>query len=448
MKKGMIVLLSVMLVGCKTAQKEAITLTFKEMDFIEYGSSFDTKECIEETNGNIDEYPILNTSLVGKQKLSFEVVKDEEKKTFEYEVEIKDTQMPTIELNKETDEIEYNGKYDALDYISSVKDPVDGNIEYKAETDVKDDDNMYYTYHSDVDLKKAGDYTIHYTAIDKNMNKTEKEVVITVHEEKKEKQDVKKEESKPKETSAASSQKKTETAKSKQENTTPVQEDTASSQKKEEVIQPKEPQQSDYSYVLTSTIAKTRSAQSANKIVTVTSTSPSSIKGIVQYFVKSGGQWVEQMKVNCQLGKAGMGQGSENSTRTPVGTYRFTHAYGINPNPGSKMAYTQINEYHYWCGDQYYNQFIDNTVTDHSGCSIDNDEHLIEYPGSYNYFASFNYNPGNVPGVGCAYFLHCAKGKYTMGCVGIPESNMIYLLQNIDTSTVMIIDQVNKVENH
>lgn len=442
MKKGIIGLLLVgMLMGCTTTQKEEITLTFKEMDFIEYGSSFDTKECIDETNGNIDEFPTLDTSHVGKQKLSFEVTKDEEKKTFEYEVEVKDTQNPIIEVKKDKDEIEYNGKYDALDYISSVKDPADGDIEYKAETDVKDDDNMYYTYHSDVDLKKAGDYTIHYTAIDKNMNKTEKEVVITVHEEKKEKQEeVKKEPVKSSET-ASSSPKKTETTK-------PKQDEVTTPQQKEEVVQPKEPQQSDYSYVLTSTIAKTKSAQSANTIVTVTSTSPSSMKGIVQYFVKSGGQWVEQMKVDCQLGKAGMGQGSEYSKRTPVGTYHFTHAYGINPNPGSKMAYTQINEHHYWCGEKYYNQFIDDSVTDHSGCSINNDEKLIDYPGSYNYFASFNYNPGNVPGVGCAYFLHCAKGNYTMGCIGIPESNMIYLLQNIDTSTVMIIDQVNKVANH
>lgn len=427
MKKGIIGLLLVgMLMGCTTTQKEEITLTFKEMDFIEYGSSFDTKECIEETNGNIDEFPILDTSHVGKQKLSFEVTKDEEKKTFEYEVEVKDTQNPIIEFKKDKDEIEYNGKYDALDYIKTVKDPIDGDIKYKKESEVKSDDCLYYTYHSDVNLKKAGTYTIHYIAVDKNMNKIEKDIKITVKEQKQDtaSKTTKQETSKPKETTASSSPKKTET------------------------VQSKEPQQSDYSYVLPSTIAKTKSAQSANKIVTVTSTSPSSRKGVIQYFVKSGDQWVEKMKVNGQLGKAGMGQGSEGSTRTPIGTYHFTHAYGIKANPGSKMAYTQLNEHHYWCGNQYYNQFVDDTVMDHSACTIKDDEHLIDYPGSYDYFASFNYNSGNVPGVGSAYFLHCAKGSYTMGCIGIPKSNMIYLLQNIDTSTVMIIDQVNKIENH
>lgn len=73
---------------------------------------------------------------------------------------------------------------------------------------------------------------------------------------------------------------------------------------------------------------------------------------------------------------------------------------------------------------------------------------MIDYPGSYNYFASFNYNSGNVSGVGSAYFLHCSKGSYTMGCIGIPEAKMVYLLQNIDTSTILIVDQVNNVVNH
>lgn len=424
MKKGIIMVMMVgLLMGCQSSKPEEVALTFKEIGSVEYGSSFNTKDCIDQINGNIEEYPILDTSVVGMHKLTFIVEKNQQKKSFDYEIEVKDTQMPIIELTKEKDEIEYNGKYDTLDYIKTVKDPIDGDIKYKKESEVKSEDYLYYTYHSDVNVKKSGTYTVHYTAVDKNKNKTEKDVKITVKEEKKEEA------------------KKNETSK-------PKQEDTTSSQKKDEVIQPKEPQQSDYSYVLTSTIAKTKSAKNANKIVTVTSTSPSSRKGIVQYFVKNGQQWVEKMKVNCQLGKAGMGQGSEHSTRTPVGTYHFTHAYGMKSNPGSKMAYTQINEHHYWCGDQYYNQFIDDTVTDHTGCSIKNDEHLIDYPGSYNYFASFNYNSGNVPGVGCAYFLHCAKGNYTMGCIGIPESKMIYLLRNIDTSTVMIIDQVNKVVNH
>lgn len=436
MKKGMIMILMVgLLMGCQSSKPEEVTLKFKEIDSIEYGSIFDTKECIAHTNGNIKEYPLLDTSVVGKHQLTFVVEKNNQEKTFDYEVEVKDTQMPIIELKKEKDEIEYSGKYDALEYLKAVKDSIDGDIKYKKESEVKSDEDFYYTYHSDVNVKKAGTYTIHYTAVDKNRNKTEKDIKITVKEEKKETKNETVQKEKPKEVTVQ-----------KEKPATPTQQEPVKQQPQVEI--PKEPQQSDYSYILPSTVANTKSAKNANKIVTVTSTSSSSRKGTLQYFVKSGNQWIEKMKVNCQLGKAGMGQGSEYSTRTPVGTYHFTHAYGIKANPGSKMAYTQINEHHYWCGDQYYNKFVDDTMIDHSACSISNDEHLIDYPESYDYFASFNYNPGNVPGVGCAYFLHCSKGSYTMGCVGIPKSNMVYLLQNIDTSTVMIIDQVNKIENH
>ncbi|WP_049945581.1 L,D-transpeptidase family protein [Candidatus Stoquefichus massiliensis] len=434
MKKGLIMILMVgLLMGCQTSKPEETTLTFKKIENVEYGSLFDTKECVNETNGHIEEYPQLDTSIIGIHKLTFVVEKDQQKKSFEYEIEVKDTQMPIIELKKEKDEIEYNSKYDALNYINAVKDLVDGDIQYKKESEVKSDDYLYYTYHSDVNMKKAGTYTIHYTAVDKNKNKTEKDLKISVKEEKKE---------------PIQKAKSQETTISKEKPDVPTQQETKKPESKPEVETSKEPQQSDYSYILPSTIAKTRSAKNANKIVTVTSTSSRSRKGIVQYFVKNGNQWIEKLKVNCQLGKAGMGQGSEYSTRTPVGTYHFTHAYGIKNNPGSKMSYTQINEHHYWCGDQYYNQFVDDTVTDHSACSINNDEHLIDYPGSYNYFASFNYNSGNVSGVGSAYFLHCSKGSYTMGCIGIPEAKMVYLLQNIDTSTILIVDQVNNVVNH
>lgn len=109
MKKGILILLVSLLVGCAPAKEEQVVLTFKDIDFVEYGSTFETKDCIEKTNGEIEEYPQLDTALVGKQKLSFVVVKGDQKETFEKEIEVKDTQLPIIELKKQKDEIEYNG---------------------------------------------------------------------------------------------------------------------------------------------------------------------------------------------------------------------------------------------------------------------------------------------------------------------------------------------------
>ena len=436
MKKGIICLIMMAcLVGCHEEKKSVdIRLDFHNKEFIEYGSDFNAEDLVKKTNGNIS-YPTIDTRAIGKQDLVFEVELDGEKKTFHYEVEIKDTQKPVIDLKKKEVEIEYNGKLNINDYIQEVKDVVDGKIEYKKESEVKESDVHYYTYHSDVKTNKAGKYNVNIKAVDKNKNVTEAVIKVVVKEEKKETAP-KKETTQKKETPVQKTEPKKEITESKKETTEP----------KQEVVST--PQQKDYSYVLTSTIEKTKTAQNTNKIVTVASTKAKNRNTVVQYFVKENGQWKEKMKVNGIVGKAGMGTGSEGATRTPIGTYYFTHAYGIKANPGSRMEYTQINEHHYWCGDQYYNQFVDDTVVDHSACSIKNDEHLIDYPVSYDYFASFNYNPSNIKGKGSAYFLHCKQGSYTMGCIGVPASNMKYLLQNIDTSTALIIDLVNNIGKH
>lgn len=439
MKKGIICLMMMMmacLVGCHEEKKSVdIRLDFQNNEFIEYGSELNAEDLIKKTNGNISNYPTIDTKTIGKQDWAFEVELDGEKKTFHYEIEVKDTQKPIIELKKNEVEIEYNGKLNINDYIKDVKDVVDGKIDYKKESDVKDTDVHYYTYHSDVKTNKAGKYSVTIKAVDKNKNMTEATIKVIVKEEKKETVQKKETPTQKKETT--------------EKKETPVQKP----EPQKETTEPKQetvstPQQKDYSYVLTSTIEKTKIAQNTNKIVTVASTKAKNRNTVVQYFVKENGQWKEKMKVNGIVGKAGMGTGSEGATRTPIGTYYFTHAYGIKANPGSRMEYTQINDHHYWCGDQYYNQFVDDTLTDHSACSISKDEHLIDYPGSYDYFASFDYNSSNIKGKGSAYFLHCKQGSYTMGCIGVPASNMKYLLQNIDTSTALIIDLVNNVANH
>ena len=37
---------------------------------------------------------------------------------------------------------------------------------------------------------------------------------------------------------------------------------------------------------------------------------------------------------------------------------------GIAPDPGTKMDYHQITEDDYWCGEQYYNEFVDEKTRD------------------------------------------------------------------------------------
>ncbi|MEG0275672.1 MAG: hypothetical protein RR630_01440 [Coprobacillus sp.] len=415
MKRWILLLICVFLLyGCQTKQEKLITLSFNDNEYVEYGSEFNSQTLVKDTNGEIKEYPLLDTKKIGKQVLTFQVFLDKQQKSFEKEIEVKDTKKPIIELHKDKVTIEYKSQFKVLDYIKSITDEIDGDITYKPIKEVKETDTNYYTYKDDVQTDKAGSYKVNIIAVDVNGNKESQDIGVTVKE-----------------------QKVVEVVK-KVAPKEPVVEET----------KPVEVNQKDYSYVLPQTIEKTNISKKVNKIVTYTSTSYASKSGTAQYFVKENGKWVEKMKTAAIFGSRGMGQGAEGSKLSPIGIYYFEKAYGLKGNPGSRLSYTQINDKHYWCGEQFYNQFIDESVTDHSGCSKVEDEHLVDYPKHYNYFATFHYNSSNTPGKGAAYFMHCKYSSSTAGCIAVAENQMIYLLKNIDTSTALIIDQVNKVENY
>lgn len=428
MKKNivMIMVFSFLFGGCKPKETIEISLDFSDIEYIEYGSEFDSQTLVKETNGEIKDYPLLDTKKVGKQVLTFQVTLEENNQSFDKEVEVKDTKKPVIELSKDKVTIEYKTQYKISDYIKSVKDEIDGDIQYKKLSDVKDQDTNYYTYQDNIKVDKAGNYKATVTAVDINGNKATKDISIIVNEQK-----------------TAVVKPTTPKTSTPEVVKPPVQE----SKPPVEEVKPVEPNQKDYNYVLTQTIEKTNISKKVNKIVTFTSTSYASKSGIAQYFVKENSKWVEKMKTSAIFGSQGMGVGVEGVARSPVGVYYFEEAYGVKANPGTKLRYTQINNNHYWCGEKYYNKFVDDAMTDHSDCSKDNDEHLIEYGNNYNYFASFGYNPSNTPGKGAAFFMHCKYSKSTGGCVAVDENKMIYLLNNIDTSTALIIDQVGNIQN-
>lgn len=83
-----------------------------------------------------------------------------------FDFKIKDTKKPVIELVKENVTINYGEKYEPKKNVKSVKDEVDGDLDYKLE--------------GKVDSKKAGTYTIKVTATDKNNNTSTKEFNVKV----------------------------------------------------------------------------------------------------------------------------------------------------------------------------------------------------------------------------------------------------------------------------
>lgn len=156
----------------------------------------------------------------------------------------------------------------------------------------------------------------------------------------------------------------------------------------------------------------------------------------VSAFELSDNKWYECYSSSGIVGKDGVSKSSsENNSCTPKGVFDLGFAFGTEPLEWLSIEYRQINENCYWVDDpesELYNQWVEsNEVTWNSA------EHLIEYPESYKYAVSINYNMNPVvPYAGSAIFLHCDNENYnyTAGCIAIDESNMLDILKWLNGS--------------
>ena len=153
------------------------------------------------------------------------------------------------------------------------------------------------------------------------------------------------------------------------------------------------------------------------------------------------GVWTEILRTDGFVGSKGVGEASEFTSATPQGTFPLYFAFGINPDPGTKVPYLQVDEYDYWVGDSsspFYNQ--------HARADSDTDwdksesERIIDYPTAYGYCLFIGYNIEGVPGKGSCFFLHCSNGRPTAGCVSVPEPDMEFILRNIGEDCGIVIE--------
>ena len=146
--------------------------------------------------------------------------------------------------------------------------------------------------------------------------------------------------------------------------------------------------------------------------------------------------WLEALCCPAYTGSNGIDKVKEGDRRTPTGDFPITHAFGIKDDPGSLIEYLKVNENHYWCADEYYNQLVDISQQKHR-CR---GEHLIDYTKQYAYAMNIGYNTEGVDGEGSAIFLHCfGYCEYTLGCIAVSEENMIKLLQTCGPGTRICI---------
>ena len=161
------------------------------------------------------------------------------------------------------------------------------------------------------------------------------------------------------------------------------------------------------------------------------------------------GSWKQIMTTPGFIGKEGLGKTREGDSRTPVGTFKFDAAFGIAPDPGCAIPYLQVDENHYWSGDERpgmcYNKMVD--IRDVPGLDKENSEHIVDYNVHYVYCLNIAFNAACIPGKGSAVFLHCLgpQKPYTGGCVAIPEDKMKLVMQRVKPDCVVVIDSIHKI---
>ncbi len=169
-----------LIIGCSSG----IKVTVKENVEIEYGAKIDDVLLFDKEQSDEDvkvkEVKDFDNKKVGEQEITVIFTNEAEKtKEEKVKVTVKDTRKPEIKLKKDKVEITESDQFDPASNIESVKDPVDGDIK---KSDDKKLTKNGYLISSDVDNKKAGNYTVKITAYDANGNKAESSYKVTVKE--------------------------------------------------------------------------------------------------------------------------------------------------------------------------------------------------------------------------------------------------------------------------
>jgi L,D-peptidoglycan transpeptidase YkuD (ErfK/YbiS/YcfS/YnhG family) len=123
----------------------------------------------------------------------------------------------------------------------------------------------------------------------------------------------------------------------------------------------------------------------------------------------------------------------EGDGTTPIGTFPILpRMYGSAPNPGVSFRYTRLRCGDWWVEDpasRAYNTF------QRIGCGVRppfkvTTPDMSKSPRAYEFLAVVGFNAAPVvPGRGSGIFLHVQVHSSTNGCVSLPRSQLLRVLQ-------------------
>ncbi len=154
----------------------------------------------------------------------------------------------------------------------------------------------------------------------------------------------------------------------------------------------------------------------------------------VRYYVKEEGHWIMVGRCAAYIGKNGLGKEREGDAKTPEGELRPLRAFGIKPDPGSRLPYLRVVPGTLACDEEgpYYNKIV-------SGVAVGG-EKMWELSPEYNYGIETDYNEAGIWPLGSAIFIHCKGAKvWTGGCVALDERLMKLIIKTADSGLIISI---------
>ncbi|WP_304428020.1 L,D-transpeptidase [uncultured Clostridium sp.] len=179
-------------------------------------------------------------------------------------------------------------------------------------------------------------------------------------------------------------------------------------------------------------IAQTKASKNSSQLITVVGTGGSYAE--LKLWQKNGnGLWTEEGTVSARIGRNGLTDNKrEGDGCTPTGIYGMGEAFGINSNPGTSLSYRKLDGSEYWVDDSnspHYNTMQFGAPNGRWNSA----EHLAGMGTAYNYSIVVDYNRYPVKaGKGSAIFLHVSTGSSTAGCIAVPQSMMVKILNWIN----------------
>ncbi|HEU4348098.1 MAG TPA: L,D-transpeptidase family protein [Actinoplanes sp.] len=197
----------------------------------------------------------------------------------------------------------------------------------------------------------------------------------------------------------------------------------------------------------------------ARQLVVVTGSSKTSSYSTLRTYQKNAdGSWSARFSSmparNGYRGWVLAASRVQDTGTSPQGTFRITTAFGLKPNPGTKIPYRYADGNDYWVGDQRdpktYN-LVQPSASARRTWRTTEAERLAAYPTQYEYSAVIDFNRPDPRTVswnttyseyvtsrpvdvrrGSAIFLHINGAGSTAGCVSISRANLIAVLKWLD----------------